>query len=116
VARCRLLPDHTLHLRKQYKFKRGIVEVSYTLELVAGQSLSICFAPELSFAFLSNEVPGAFAIIGNGASAHLHSPDYDFADEAAPYGVAYWVRLAEAALPLGRQDAATRQESKQISG
>lgn len=47
--------DHTLHLRKQYKFKRGIVEVSYILDLVAGQSLSICFAPELSFAFLSND-------------------------------------------------------------
>lgn len=52
------------------------------------------------FAFFANEVPGAFAIIGNGDTAALHHPGYDFSDAAAPVGVAYWVRLAETALPL----------------
>jgi len=53
------------------------------------------------FAFLAREVPGAFAIIGNGDSAALHNPAYEFDDRVLPLGVAYWVRLAEAALPAG---------------
>ena len=36
------------------------------------------------FSFFSREVPGAFAIIGNGDSATLHHPEYDFDDRAAP--------------------------------
>jgi hippurate hydrolase len=42
--------------------------------------------------------PGAFIFIGNGDSAGLHHPAYDFDDEAIPAGVSYWVRLAETAL------------------
>ncbi len=51
------------------------------------------------FAFLAEARPGAFVFIGNGDSAALHHPAYDFNDAAAPLGVAYWVRLAQAALP-----------------
>jgi hippurate hydrolase len=50
------------------------------------------------FSFMLNARPGAFIFIGNGDSAGLHSPAYDFNDEAIPHGVSYWVRLAEAAL------------------
>ncbi|TKT75433.1 M20 aminoacylase family protein [Aquamicrobium sp. LC103] len=42
--------------------------------------------------------PGSFIFIGNGDSAELHHPAYDFADEAIPAGVSYWVRLTETAL------------------
>ncbi len=52
------------------------------------------------FAYLAQAVPGAYAIIGNGEGPPLHHPAYEFDDRAAPYGVAYWVRLAERALPL----------------
>ncbi len=52
------------------------------------------------FAFLAREKPGAFVFIGNGDTAPLHHPDYDFNDEVAPLGVAYWTRLVETALPL----------------
>jgi len=34
-----------------------------------------------------------------GASRPLHSPYYDFNDEALPLGVSYWVRLVERLLP-----------------
>ncbi len=51
------------------------------------------------FAFLANERPGAFGLLGNGPSASLHHPEYDFDDAALPIGVAYWVRLVERALP-----------------
>jgi hippurate hydrolase len=51
------------------------------------------------FSYLSRLRPGAFILIGNGASAPLHHPAFDFDDAAAPYGVAYWTRLVERALP-----------------
>jgi amidohydrolase len=50
------------------------------------------------FAFMLNERPGAFIYVGNGDSAGLHNPKYDFNDEAIPLGTSYWVRLAETAL------------------
>jgi hippurate hydrolase len=42
--------------------------------------------------------PGAFIFIGNGDTAYLHNPAYDFNDEAIPLGMSYWIRLAETAL------------------
>ena len=50
------------------------------------------------FSFMLQERPGAFIFIGNGDSAGLHHPAYDFNDEAIPVGTSYWVRLAESAL------------------
>ena len=50
------------------------------------------------FAFMLQERPGAFIYIGNGNSAQLHNPAYDFNDEVIPVGTSYWVRLAETAL------------------
>ena len=42
--------------------------------------------------------PGAFIFVGNGDSAMLHHPAYDFNDAALPYGMSYWVELVETAL------------------
>ena len=50
------------------------------------------------FAFMLQERPGAFIFVGNGDSAGLHHPAYDFNDEVIPLGTSYWVRLAETAL------------------
>jgi hippurate hydrolase len=44
--------------------------------------------------------PGCFANIGNGDTAVCHSPFYDFADEAAPHGVAWFVELARRRLAV----------------
>jgi hippurate hydrolase len=52
------------------------------------------------FAYMLEARPGAFIFLGNGESSPLHSDTYDFNDEALPYGVSYWIRLAELALPL----------------
>ena len=41
--------------------------------------------------------PGAFIFVGNGDSAGLHHPSYNFNDEAIPFGTSYWVRLVETA-------------------
>lgn len=53
-------------------------------------------AEDFSFMLLSR--PGAFMFIGNGDSAGLHHPEYDFNDEVIPFGCSYWVRLAETQL------------------
>ncbi|GGA62262.1 amidohydrolase [Nitratireductor aestuarii] len=53
------------------------------------------------FSYMLEERPGAMIFIGNGDSADLHSPYYDFNDDIIPYGVSYWVRLAERALGAG---------------
>jgi amidohydrolase len=50
------------------------------------------------FAYMLQQRPGAFIYVGNGDSAGLHTPAYDFNDEAIPVGTSYWVRLAETAL------------------
>jgi hippurate hydrolase len=50
------------------------------------------------FSHMLTARPGAFIFIGNGDTAGLHHPAYDFDDEAIPAGVSYWVRLTETAL------------------
>ena len=50
------------------------------------------------FSYMLEARPGAFIFIGNGETANLHHPAYDFNDEVIPHGVSYWVRLAETAL------------------
>lgn len=47
------------------------------------------------FAFMLKARPGAYIMIGNGDTAGLHNPAYDFNDEAIGYGISYWVKLAE---------------------
>src|SRR6201995_1853822 len=47
------------------------------------------------FAYMLENRPGAFIFCGNGASAGLHHPAYNFDDEAIVYGASYWIRLVE---------------------
>jgi hippurate hydrolase len=51
------------------------------------------------FAYMLEARPGAFIFIGNGDSAGLHNPAYDFNDEIIPAGSSYWARLVETAMP-----------------
>jgi len=50
------------------------------------------------FSFMLNARPGAFIFVGNGESAGLHHPSYNFNDDVIPLGTSYWVRLVETAL------------------
>ena len=47
------------------------------------------------FAYMLEARPGAFIFCGNGDTAGLHHPDYDFNDEAIVYGTSYWIKLVE---------------------
>ncbi len=51
------------------------------------------------FSYMLNARPGAFIFVGNGDSAGLHHPAYDFNDDIIPAGSSYWARLVEKALP-----------------
>ncbi len=50
------------------------------------------------FSYMLEARPGAFIMIGNGDSAGLHHPGYDFNDAALPYGIAYFAGIVETAL------------------
>ncbi len=50
------------------------------------------------FSYMLEARPGSFIFIGNGDTANLHHPAYDFNDEVIPHGISYWVRLTERAL------------------
>jgi len=47
------------------------------------------------FAYMLQARPGAFIFCGNGDSAGLHHPAYDFNDEAIVFGTSYWIKLVE---------------------
>jgi hippurate hydrolase len=70
---------------------------------VAGDGAVNDNAPALmggeDFAYMLQVCPGAYIQIGNGDSAGLHHPAYDFNDKAIPVGVAYWAGLVETAMP-----------------
>ncbi len=52
------------------------------------------------FGCMLEKIPGAFIFLGNGFSAPLHHPNYDFNDFSIVFGTSYWTRLAEKAMPL----------------
>ena len=47
------------------------------------------------FSFMLQARPGAFIFCGNGNSAGLHHPAYNFNDEAIVFGTSYWIKLVE---------------------
>lgn len=51
------------------------------------------------FSFMLEERPGAYILMGNGPSAALHHPKYNFNDEAIPVGCSYWAELVEHRMP-----------------
>ncbi len=71
---------------------------------VAGRSKVDANTPAVmgaeDFSFMLNARPGAFIFMGNGDTAALHHPEYDFNDDAIPYGCSYWVQLVEQAMPV----------------
>ncbi|WOH68313.1 M20 aminoacylase family protein [Bradyrhizobium sp. BWA-3-5] len=50
------------------------------------------------FAYMLEQRPGALIFCGNGDSAGLHHPAYNFNDEAIVFGTSYWIKLVESTL------------------
>ena len=52
------------------------------------------------FSFMAIERPGAYILIGNGDSAPVHNPNYNFNDEAISVGCSWWAEIIEKRMPL----------------
>jgi hippurate hydrolase len=51
------------------------------------------------FAFMLEERPGAYILVGNGDTAMVHNPEYNFNDEAIPAGCSWWAGIVEERMP-----------------
>ena len=74
---------------------------SVASEIVGSAHVDTTLPPMMGaedFSFMLNARPGAFIWVGNGDSAGLHHPAYNFNDDVIPFGTSYWVKLVETAL------------------
>ena len=53
------------------------------------------------FAFMLEERPGAYILVGNGDTASVHHPEYNFNDDAIPAGCSWWAEIVEQRMPAG---------------
>jgi amidohydrolase len=84
--------------------KQAAFAATVAAEVVGWDRVDDKVAPVMDaedFSFMLNARPGAFIFVGNGESAGLHHPSYNFNDELIPIGTSYWVRLVEMALHAG---------------
>ena len=52
------------------------------------------------FAYMLEERPGAYILLGNGDSSPVHHPKYNFNDDAIPFGCSWLVELVEQKMPI----------------
>ena len=52
------------------------------------------------FAYMLEERPGAYILVGNGDTAAVHHPEYNFNDETIPAGCSWYAEMVESRLPL----------------
>ena len=78
-------------------------------DFAAEIALSVCgvahrnFEPSMGgedFSEMLLERPGAYLFVGNGDSAYLHNPSYEFNDDVIPVGCSWFVTMAERRMPL----------------
>ncbi|MCB2134713.1 MAG: amidohydrolase [Rhodobacteraceae bacterium] len=53
------------------------------------------------FAYMLEERPGAYILVGNGDTALVHHPKYNFTDEAIPAGCSWWAGIVEERMKAG---------------
>ncbi len=51
--------------------------------------------PSEDFSYMLEARPGAYLFLGNGDSAQCHHPNYNFNDEAIPYGCSFFAEIVE---------------------
>ncbi len=73
------------------------------MDLVGSDNIIANCPPSMGsedFSFLLNETKGCYISIGNGESASLHNPYYEFNDKVLVLGVSYWIRLTQMQLTI----------------
>ena len=83
-------PDETRRAAEAAQAVAGVENVHLDMAPVMGGE---------DFSFMLNEVPGAMINLGNGASADLHNPAYDFNDDVIAWGCSFWTTLVRQRLP-----------------
>jgi amidohydrolase len=91
-----------LHYERGYPVTRNhAAQTDFATQVareVAGDANVREMAPMMGaedFAYMLEQRPGAFIFCGNGDSAGLHHPAYNFNDEAIVFGTSYWIKLVE---------------------
>ncbi len=51
------------------------------------------------FAYMLEERPGAYILVGNGEGASVHHPEYNFNDDVIPAGCSWWAEIVEKRMP-----------------
>ena len=72
-------------------------------EIAGDAAVNGAASPEMGaedFAYFLEKRPGAYLFVGNGDTAGLHHPAYDFTDEGAAHGASFFARLVETAQPV----------------
>lgn len=52
------------------------------------------------FAYMLEARPGAYVLVGNGDSASVHHPKYNFNDDAIPAGCSWYIEMTESRLAM----------------
>lgn len=81
-------PEATQHAADVARKVAGDV-VTDMLPLMAGED----------FSYMLNARPGAYIFVGNGDTAMVHSPNYNFDDDAIPAGASWYAGMVEARMP-----------------
>ena len=79
------------------------VQTEFAAEVAKSVSGACADAPLVmggeDFAFMLEERPGAYILVGNGDTAAVHHPEYNFNDDAIPAGCSWWAEIVEKRMP-----------------
>ncbi|MEM9438087.1 MAG: M20 aminoacylase family protein [Pseudomonadota bacterium] len=79
-------------------------QTDFAAEVATAVSGDCAPAPQVmggeDFAFMLNARPGAYILVGNGDTASVHHPEYNFNDDTIPAGCSWWTEIVERRLPL----------------
>ena len=94
----------TVNYRRGYPvMENAETETDYAVDVARKISGGCDEAPLVmggeDFSFMLNERPGAYILIGNGDTAPVHHPEYNFNDEAIPAGCSWYAEMVESRLP-----------------
>ncbi|MDX8349504.1 M20 aminoacylase family protein [Cognatiyoonia sp. IB215446] len=78
-------------------------QTEFAIEVAKSVSGNCTHAPLVmggeDFAFMLEERPGAYILVGNGDTASVHHPEYNFNDDAIPAGCSWWAEIVEQRMP-----------------
>jgi hippurate hydrolase len=80
------------------------VAIAVATDVAGNSAVNTNYAQSMGsedFAYMLQQRPGAIVLVGNGDSANLHHPAYNFNDDAIIHGVKYWLSLVDRQLGQG---------------